>query len=108
MRLTGGSSVILAPQRNNESTASIEVFTTLNTPPEEWKSLRQLVVDRWTSYTDENGEFLNARPHWAKHWWDLDVRGKSIQTYAKETAYKESFAEFRNLFTKIVEERGGS
>jgi hypothetical protein len=108
MRLTGGSSILLAPQRRNESTASIEVFTTLTTPPDAWKSFRQLVVDRWTSYKDDKGEFLNARPHWAKHWWDLEVRGEPIQSYIKETAYKEAFAEFRALFTKIVEDRGGS
>jgi hypothetical protein len=108
MRLTGGSSTLLAPQRKNESTASIEVFTTLTTPPEAWKSFRQLVVDRWTSYKDDNGEFLNARPHWAKHWWDLEVRGESIQAYVKGMAYKEAFAEFRTVFTKIVEDRGGS
>jgi hypothetical protein len=108
MRLTGGSSILLAPQRRNKSTASIEVFTTLTTPPEAWKSFRQLVVDRWTSYKDDKGEFLNARPHWAKHWWDLEVRGEPIQSYVKETAYKEAFAQFRALFTKIVEDRGGS
>jgi len=108
MRLTCGSSILLAPQRRNESTASIEVFTTLTTPPDAWKSFRQLMVDRWTSYKDDNGEFLNARPHWAKHWWDLEVRGESIQSYVKEIAYKEAFAEFRTSFTKIVEDRGGS
>ena len=108
MRLTGGSSILLAPQRGNESTASIEVFTTLTTPPDAWKSFRQLMVDHWTSYKDDKGEFLNARPHWAKHWWDLEVRGEPIQSYVKETAYKEAFTEFRALFTKIVESRGGS
>lgn len=106
MRLTGGSSVLLAPQRHNTSTASIEVFTTLTTPPEQWRTFRQAVVDRWTSYKDDTGAFLNARPHWAKHWWDLEVRGRSIKDYVKEEAYKESFAEFRRVFTQIVEERG--
>lgn len=42
--------MILAPQRHNTSTASVEVFTLLTTPPDEWRSFRQLVVDRWTSY----------------------------------------------------------
>ena len=108
MRLTGGSSVLLAPQRNNQSTASIEIFTHLTTPPKEWRGIRQLVVDRWTSYTNSEGKHQNARPHWAKHWWDLDVDGKSIQTYVKETAYYDAFKEFRETFSKITERRGST
>ena len=108
MRLTGGSSILLAPQRGNQSTASIEVFTTLITPPDEWKTFRQIVVDHWTSYKDDRGEYLNARPHWAKHWWDLEVRGQPIQTYVKDTAYKDAFAAFRAVFQKIVTNRGST
>jgi hypothetical protein len=116
MRLTGGSSVLLAPQRHNKSTASVEVFTLLSTPPEEWRSFRQLVVDRWTSYKGTEstsdghnaGEFVNARPHWAKHWWDLEVRGEPIEKYLKEVAYRDSFEEFRNVLKTIVESRGGN
>ncbi|KAG8821670.1 hypothetical protein FRC17_009755 [Serendipita sp. 399] len=115
MRLTGGSSVLLAPQRGNQSTASIEVFTHPITPPEEWRQFRQLVVDRWTSYKDEKDEttkatggYFNARPHWAKHWWDLDVHGQPIQQYVKEVAYKEAFAEFREVYARILERRGST
>lgn len=108
MRLTGGSSVLLAPQRSNQSTASIEIFTHLTTPPEEWRGIRQLVVDRWTSYTDREGKRQNARPHWAKHWFDLNVDGKPIETYIKEDAYLDAFKEFRETFSKITERRGST
>jgi hypothetical protein len=108
MRLTGGSSTLLAPQRNNISTASVEVFTHLTTPADQWRSFRQMVVDRWTSYKDDNDTLLNARPHWAKHWWDLEVRGQPIAEYLKQSAYKEAFDEFKALFSTIVENRGST
>jgi hypothetical protein len=108
MRLTGGSSTILAPQRHNQSTASIEVFTHLTTPPEIWKSFRQMVVDRWTSYKDENGAYFNARPHWAKQWWDLQVHDRPINEYLKDSAYKEAFAEFKQVIGQIMEKRGST
>ncbi|KAG8798986.1 hypothetical protein FRC16_006131, partial [Serendipita sp. 398] len=106
MRLTGGSDVLLAPQRGNQSTASIEVFTHPITPPDEWRAFRQLVVDRWTSYKDETGAYFNARPHWAKHWWDLEVHGKPIQQHVKEVAYKQAFTEFREVHAQILSRRG--
>ena len=45
MRLTGGSDVLLAPQRGNDATAAIEVLTTLVTPAEDWQSFMQDVAD---------------------------------------------------------------
>lgn len=108
MRLTGGSSIILAPQRHNVSTASVEIFTHLTTPLDQWRNFRQLVVDRWTSYKDNDGKLLNARPHWAKHWWDLEVHGQPIREYLKQSAYREAFEEFRSVFSSIVERRGST
>lgn len=110
MRLTGGSDVLLAPQLGNAAngTVSIEVLTTLTTPPEVWKSFQQTMADKWTSYTDENGALLNARPHWAKQWEGLTVRGKPINAYLREEAYKEVLPVFRETFGKIVAARGGS
>ncbi|GJE93850.1 FAD-binding domain-containing protein [Phanerochaete sordida] len=105
MRLTGGSDVLLAPQRGNAATCSIEVLTTLVTPPEQWASFMQTVADRWTGYDvrDERGRVLHARPHWAKQWKGLTVRGKPVEQYLKEDAYVEAFAEFRQVFKGIVE-----
>ena len=108
MRLTGGSNVWLAPQRGNTSTASIEVLTTLTTPPEVWKRFEQTITNKWTSYKDEEGNYLNVRPHWAKSWEGLTVRGKDIKKYFKEDAYKDAFPAFRQIFENIVTSRGGT
>ena len=108
MRLTGGSNVWLAPQRGNTSTASIEVLTTLTTPPEVWKRFEQTVADKWASYKDEEGNYLNVRPHWAKSWEGLTVREKDIKKYLKEDAYKDAFPAFRQTFENIVTSRGGT
>ncbi|KAF8594751.1 hypothetical protein BDV93DRAFT_577501 [Ceratobasidium sp. AG-I] len=107
MRLTGGSQVILAPQRgNNLGTISIEVLSTLNTPEQDWASFLQEVADKWTNYRDKNGALLNARPHWAKQWKGLTVRGQPIETYLKETAYKEAIPEFKETLAAIAHARG--
>jgi hypothetical protein len=103
MRLMGGSNVILAPQYKNEATASIEVLTHQGTPPEAWADFKQHITDKWTSYKDKNGQFLNARPHWAKEWKGLRVHGQPIEDYMRETAYKEAFSEFRTVFARVVE-----
>ena len=109
MRLTGDSNVLLAPQRGNVfGTTAIEVLTTLATPEYEWAAFMQLVADKWTSYDSRNddGSLLCPRPHWAKQWNGLTVRGKPVNRYLKEDAYREAFAEFRSTFERIVTERG--
>jgi hypothetical protein len=109
MRLMGDSEITLAPQRNNEGgTVAIEVLTTLTTPPEDWASFKQLITDKWTSYTDSDGKPLNARPHWAKEWSGIRVRGKPIENYFKEDAYAGAFDEFRKGFGAIVTKKGGT
>lgn len=111
MRLTGDSNVILAPQRGNAfGTTSIEVLTTLATPADEWAAFMQLVADKWTSYDaqGEDGRTLVPRPHWAKQWSGVLVRGKPVNQYLKEDAYREAFAEFRSTFERIVTRRGCS
>jgi len=112
MRLTGGSDVTLALQRGNslpggttDGTISIEVLTTSTTPEKEWQRFLQIIGDTSTSYTDENGKLLNARPHWAKEWAGLRVHKQPIEKYFKESAYKDAFAEFRDGFESIVTKR---
>jgi hypothetical protein len=72
MRITGGSSVVMAPQLgNNLGTASIEVITSMpavEDPNGIWLAFKQTLADIWTSYTGPGGEKLNVRPHWAKEW----------------------------------------
>ncbi|KAL5638994.1 hypothetical protein ACGC1H_003387 [Rhizoctonia solani] len=107
MRLTGGSNMILAPQRgNNLGTTSIEVLTLPTTPKDEWQSFLQQIADAWTSYTDSNGVPLNSRPHWAKEWAGLTIRGQPIEQYLKETAYKDAIPEFREMIGKIATAQG--
>ena len=109
MRLTGGLDTLLAAQQGNRSTLSIEVFTILTTLEDDWRTFRQQVVDHWTSYKPlSTGEYINARPHWAKQWWDLEVRGKPIEEYLKDEAYKVAFAKFREAMEGIVTKRGGT
>lgn len=112
MRLTGGSQILLAPQLNNDfGTVSIEVLTTEAAPEEAWKSFMQQVVDKWTGYRPPGitgGPYLNARPHWAKEWQGLEVRGKPIETYLREDAYKEARVEFVKVLEEVVSSRGGT
>ncbi|KAJ3559702.1 hypothetical protein NM688_g179 [Phlebia brevispora] len=112
MRLTGGSDVLLAPQRGNHvaGTASIEILSTLVTPKDTWASAMQQVADMWTSpeLKDEHGKAMYPRQHWAKQWEGVKVRDKDIKAYLKEDAYKEAFAEFRTDFEQIVTKRGST
>ena len=109
MRLTGGSNVLLAPQRGNPATASIEVLTTLITPKDDWASFMQQIADKWTSYDerDEQGNLMHPRPHWAKQWAGLQVKGKPIERYLKD-AYKEAFTEFAKVYGDIVSRTGST
>jgi len=109
MRLTGGSNVILAPQRGNEVTASIEVLTTLITPKDDWLSFMQQIADKWTSYEvvkDSKGNIVYPRPHWAKQWAGLQVNKKPIEKYFKEDAYKGAFTQFKETYGKIIARTG--
>ncbi|KAG9124347.1 hypothetical protein FRC07_011965 [Ceratobasidium sp. 392] len=107
MRLSGGSEVLLAPQRgNNLGTISIEPLTTTVTDSKIWQSFLQQLVDKWTAYTDSKGQLLNSRPHWAKEWKGLTVRGQPIETHLKKTAYKEAIPEFVATLEKIAKAQG--
>jgi hypothetical protein len=91
-------------------TVSIEVLTTTATPDQAWRSFMQQLTDRWTSYrSPEKGEpYLNARPHWAKEWQGLMVRGKPIESYLRKTAYKAERKEFVRVLEEVVKKRGST
>ncbi|KIK62943.1 hypothetical protein GYMLUDRAFT_163790 [Collybiopsis luxurians FD-317 M1] len=109
MRLTGSSNVLMAPQQHNDfGTCSIEVLTTLNPTQSEWKDFKQQVLDMWASYTDASGKPLNIRPHWAKEWQGLQVRGKDVIEYLREDAYQEEIKEFVDMLSSITSNRGSS
>lgn len=104
MRVMGGSDVTLAPQHGNDfGTCSIEVLTTTNTDRAEWTAFKQAVTDRWLSITDRQGRVLNTRPHWAKEWQGLEVRGAPINHYLRDTAYAARITEFGAALKRIAE-----
>ncbi|KAF5391481.1 hypothetical protein D9757_002438 [Collybiopsis confluens] len=109
MRLTGSSNILLAPQQHNDfGTCSIEVLTTLNPTRDEWRDFKQQVVNLWASYTDADGKPLNIRPHWAKEWQGLQVRGKDVIEYLREDAYAEEIKDFVGTLSSITSKRGSS
>lgn len=53
----------------------------------------QEISDAWMTYTDTQGSPLNIRPHWAKQWQGLQVRGTPIVPYLSDVAYKDRIPE---------------
>lgn len=105
MRITGPSEITLAPFRgHNLGTCSIEVLT-LDAMKEVWEPYAQEVCNRWLSYKDKEGKYLTTRPHWAKEWWYLEVRGQPMREYLKET-YHDALIEFRSNLEKIAQKQG--
>ena len=109
MRITGGSSVNLAPQfgNNTHGTCSIEVLTPANVDKEEWLAFMQETTDSWMNlksedgdpihpFKNDDGQELYVRPHWAKEWEGLKVHGKPIKDYLRQEAYKDQIPLFRN------------
>ena len=72
MRIMGGSSVTMAPQRGNAATCSIEVLTP-HAQRDLWQDYAQEVLNTWMDpqkYKDpKSGTRLKTRPHWAKQWY---------------------------------------
>lgn len=67
MRITGGSDIIMAPQRgNNLGTVAIEVGSVTDTvTEEEWYGFCQKITDMLVSLTPAG----KVRPHWGKEWY---------------------------------------
>jgi hypothetical protein len=71
IRVTGGSDCCLAAQRGNEATCSLEVLSSLPLSDEQAHQLMDFNSDVfavWSSYSDDCGNPLPCRPHWAKDW----------------------------------------
>lgn len=105
MRVMGGSSATLAPQRGNLATCSIEVLSSLNVPDEDWRSFIQELADDWSALTDSAGGRLRARPHWAKEWQTLTFDGEPAARYLKRV-YAGPMAELRGHLQAIAEAGG--
>ena len=118
MRITGGSSVNLAPQFGNcHGTCSIEVLTPENVDKDEWFDFMQETTNSWLNlkhddgepihpFKNDDGQSLYCRPHWAKEWMNLKVDGQSINTYLKEKAYKEQIPLFIEGLEAVAESGG--
>ncbi|XMA19599.1 hypothetical protein WAI453_012390 [Rhynchosporium graminicola] len=110
LRIMGDSNIILAPQRGNKfGTASIEVLSIPDAVTDnEWQPFLQRVSDLWMSYKDSHGALLNVRPHWAKEWDGINMRGKPSRQYLKEVAYKDEIPEFKKVLGEIGQGQGWS
>jgi hypothetical protein len=106
MRITGGSSVNIAPQFGNNLTCSIEILSPQNVDRKEWLGFMQETTELWTNLKYDNeepihpfkndaGKLLYPRPHWAKEWEGLIVKGQPIKEYLREVAYKDQIHLFR-------------
>jgi hypothetical protein len=119
MRITGGSSVHLAPQYGNHDhgTCSIEVLTPENVDANEWNGFMQETIDSWLSLKDDDGDLIHpfknddgnllyCRPHWAKEWMGLKVEDEPINDYLKNKAFKDQIPLFIEGL-KAVADAGG-
>lgn len=107
MRVMGSSNITMAPQFGNTlGTCSIEILTTKTTKLEEWSHFMQLLINKWSEYTDSDGNKLNIRPHWAKQWEGLKIDGMEIEKHFSEVSYKTQLPIFINDLSKIAEEGG--
>ncbi|KAF7938256.1 hypothetical protein BELL_0526g00010 [Botrytis elliptica] len=113
LRIMGDSNLIMAPQRGNRwGTASIEILSVPDAVrDEEWVPFCQEVVDLWAGYRGRmrvggEEEDLNVRPHWAKEWEGVKIRGRGAREYLREVGYKEEVGEFRSVLGEIGKEQG--
>ncbi|XXG94366.1 hypothetical protein Hte_000620 [Hypoxylon texense] len=107
MRITGSSNVTMAPFRGHTlGTCSVEVLTLQNMEAE-WLPYAQYVVDKWMDLKDNQGNYLETRPHWAKEWATMTVRGRPMIEYMKES-YRDAIPEFRETMGHIAKKQGWS
>lgn len=108
MRIMSSSNVTMAPQRGHKlGTCAIEILT-LKAVAENhiWQPYAQQVLNKWTSYSDNNGNRLVVRPHWAKEWEQMEVDGKPWREKLKHESYKAEIAEFKGLLAAIGKKHG--
>ncbi|KAJ8069639.1 hypothetical protein OCU04_000073 [Sclerotinia nivalis] len=113
LRIMGDSNLIMAPQKGNRwGTASIEILSIPDAVKDkEWDPFCQEVVDLWARYRgcmEVGGKEveLDIRPHWAKEWENVHIRGSPAREYLREKAYKEEIEEFRGVLGEIGREQG--
>eukprot|EP00210_Caulerpa_lentillifera_P007511 g7177.t1 len=101
MRIMGGSDIIMSPQYGNDlGTLAIECLSFDEVPHDQWQQFMQETTDAWSKHTDAQGRPLEIRPHWAKQWKDLTVRGEPIMQYVKGV-YSDNIKRFKADLEKI-------
>uniref|UniRef100_A0A0G4IGB2 FAD-binding PCMH-type domain-containing protein n=1 Tax=Chromera velia CCMP2878 TaxID=1169474 RepID=A0A0G4IGB2_9ALVE len=109
MRVYGNSERVMAPNRENDrGTVSIEILTLPVTSLTEWLEFMQDVTDMWLGIEDFRGQLVTARPHWAKMWSGLNVRGIPVREWLADEAYLEEIAEFKELLGQVAGNAGVS
>lgn len=134
MRIMGGSDILMAAQKQNTRTCAIEILTPVAVNAERWDKFLQEILDKWAKLKDDQGHFLNIRPHWAKRFdhlfinrnkswineWDNsqkiilnkyikpdeDLISISMRTYLKTIAYKDQLPHFLQMLKKICIQGG--
>lgn len=108
MRITGPSQVIMAPFRGHTlGSASIEILTLENMRGKLWDDYAQEVLNHWMNLKDSRGDYLTTRPHWAKEWYNFNVRGQPMQDYVRRS-YEHEIQEFVFRLGQIAEKQGWS
>ena len=108
LRVTGDSDIIMAPQHGNKlGTLAIEILSFSTVGSEVWLSFMQEITDKWSKYTDAKGIPLKIRPHWAKEWENLTVRGEPIVDYLK-SVYADQIKIFKQDLEDIGSKQGVS
>jgi len=108
MRIMGGSKITMAPQYGNDlGTCAIEMLSFNTVEAGEWQAFMQEITDEWSKYTDASGAPLKIRPHWAKQWKGLTVRGQPIMKYLKEV-YADNIEKFKADLTEIGQQQNVS
>lgn len=97
----GSSNATMAPQRGYElGTCAIEILT-VEAAADIFKPYAQQLLNKWTSYRDNDGREIIIRPHWAKEWDQLEAVGRPWRKKLKNESYKAEIAEFKMLLASI-------
>ena len=104
MRIMAGSScVLMAPQRKNKWTCTIEVLTSMNVPKDEWINFITELNKRWLynpliKQKEYKGNY--CRPHWAKEWDTMTIKNMPAIEYVKNV-YSKEISTFRYTKKKL-------
>ncbi|CAL3962308.1 unnamed protein product [Diplocarpon coronariae] len=92
----------LGGQGNTLGTASIEVISIPDAVTDnEWVPFLQRLADLWMGHGDAHGALLDVRPHWAREWYSINMRGQPAWQYLKEDAYKDAIPEFKSTLASV-------